>query len=284
MQPRETIAALLQAAKLKLADAGIPTTALDARLLLQAVTGLDHASMIVQSGDTVDSQLVARFQELMRRRALLEPVSKILGVREFYGRSFHVSQDVLDPRPDTETVIDLCLQKFAVSEQFHFLDLGCGSGAIAVTLLAERPIATGTAVDISNMALEMTRKNAVLHGVGSRLLYLSSDWFGGVDGKYNLIVSNPPYIPTDIISGLDIDVRQHDPHLALDGGVDGLACYRLLAAGAVRFLTKGGLVAVEAGAGQAYDVIEIFQGNGFKAVDQSTDLAGNTRAVAFMFA
>jgi release factor glutamine methyltransferase len=274
-----TVKALLAEARMRLADTETPS--LDARLLLQHATGLEHAALVADPDLEIDKEIAKAFAALVTRRAAFEPVSRILGVREFYGRSFKVTRDVLDPRADTETIVEVCLQHLPAGQSLRLLDLGTGSGILAITLLAERPLLAGVAVDLSEAALEVAKHNAVVNGVSSRLGFLQSHWFQAVVGQFDLIVSNPPYIPLGEVAGLDVEVRDHDPHLALAGGGDGLACYRAIAADASDHLVKFGTVVVEIGVGQEADIVAIFADQGFQLVAQQSDLGGHMRALAF---
>jgi release factor glutamine methyltransferase len=277
--PADTISQILTAARDRLARAGCDQASLDARLLLQAAAGLSHADIVAWPGRTIGEDALARFQAFLDRRSAHEPVSRILGCREFYGRAFLVSPDVLDPRPDTETLVDAALA--AMMPGIRVLDLGTGSGAIIVTLLAECPSATGVAVDISEAALRVARGNAEALGVAARLAFTQGSWFQPVTGRFGLIVSNPPYIPDHDIDGLAPDVKDFDPHGALAGGADGLDAYRAIAAGAMDHLETEGSLLVEIGAGQAQGVTGIFAGHGFRPAGQHRDLGGHVRSLAF---
>jgi release factor glutamine methyltransferase len=272
---------VLAAAKAQLIAADVPTPALDGRLLLEQVLGLSHAELITAPDRQLTDDQGDRFETLLARRLGGEPVSRILGEREFYGRSFKTSPDVLDPRPDTETLIDLCLEHLAPDQHQTILDLGTGSGILALTLLAERPHKRALAVDVSAAALVIARSNAAQWNLSRRVAFLESSWFQNVAGVFDLMVSNPPYIPSAVIPGLEIEVRDHDPHLALDGGGDGLDAYRAIAAGASPHLTPHGVVALEIGAGQARGVEAVFQAQGFTLSGQKTDLGGHIRALLF---
>lgn len=277
--PRD-VAALLKAARTALAEEGVTTPALDARLLLQQTTGLGHDMIVADPALIIAEEAAARFDAALSRRLAREPVSRILGWREFYGRRFALTPAVLDPRPDTETLVGAALG--VLPPRPHILDLGTGSGAIIVTLLAERSDAGGMAVDLSADALAVARDNAVAHGVADRLELLHGTWFEPVTGCFDLIVSNPPYIPAAVIAGLEPEVRDHDPGLALAGGADGLVCYRAIAAGARSCLKPLGLILVEIGAGQAEDVTVIFHHHGFTAAGQYRDLGGHVRCLGFV--
>ncbi len=277
----DSVASLIRRASKQLSVRGIETAALDARLLLQASAGLTHTDIVAEPDLILAPEVVDKFWTLVERRSAFEPVSRILGVREFYGRDFKITPAVLDPRADTETLIGVGLALAKGKETFRFLDLGTGSGAIAVTLLAELPMALGVATDVSGEALAVAKANAVTHGVADRLSLLKADWYGGVAGNFDLIVSNPPYIPAGEIEGLGPEVRDYDPDLALAGGADGLAAYRRIAAGAQRFLAPSGHVLVEVGATQAQAVNAIFAEEGFVPAGQFRDLGGHARALSF---
>ncbi len=279
MPAPDTVASALARARARLVAADLVDASSDARLLMQRVLGCDHAGLILAGERVMTSDEQAALDALLMRRLSHEPVSKILGEREFYGRTFRVTEDVLDPRADTETLIDLALDVPAR----RLLDLGSGSGALAVTLLAEWPEATGVAVDLSEKALAVTAENAERLGVAARLTCLQGTWFDPVEGRFDLIVSNPPYIPAGEIAGLEADVREHDPHLALDGGADGLSCYRAIAGGAAAHLAPAGRVIVEIGAGQGPDVARIFGDSGFWLAAERQDLGRHTRALLFTF-
>jgi release factor glutamine methyltransferase len=276
-----TIAELLLAARRRLEEADTESSGLDARLLMQAALGVSHEILIADANRTPEPRLLLLFEGLLLRRLAREPVSRILGVREFYGRAFKISPDVLDPRADTETVVELCLGLFGVDREFRFADLGAGSGAIAVTLLAERAAASGTAIDVSPQALAITQFNAARHGVEARLKVVETSWLSGVADDFDLIVANPPYIALEEEASLDAEVRDHDPHLALFGGGDGLDCYRAISGQAAARVRPQGVVVVEIGAGQAKHVAQIFSIAGFDLSQQKVDLGGHIRALAF---
>lgn len=272
-----TVKHLLADGRARLAETETPS--LDARLLLQHATGLDHAALVADPDLMMSDDAATKFQAMVNRRAAYEPVSRILGTREFFGRNFKVTPDVLDPRADTETIVDVCLQLLPEGRTARILDLGAGSGILAVTLLSERPHATGVAIDMSPAALAVAQENA--SAVIDRLQLTESNWFSHVEGRFDLIVSNPPYIPAAEVVRLDIEVRDHDPRLALDGGGDGLDCYRHIASGSVHHLGEMGYVVVEIGAGQEKDVTGIFDAQQFQLIAQKQDLGGHVRALAF---
>ena len=278
--PAENLGSLLDWAFAELKRIDIETPQLDARLLLQQATRFSREDLILDPRRGVEAAVVEKFRQFIARRLAHEPVSRILGYREFYGRPFKVTSAVLDPRPDTETLIDLALP--LMTGNCRILDLGTGSGAIIVTLLAERPAASGVAVDLSSAALSVARANAEALGVASRLTFLEGNWFQPVTGHFDLIIANPPYIPTGGIPDLEPDVRDYDPHLALAGGLDGLDPYRLIAAEAGAHLAPNGHIVVELGAGQAADVEVIFAQTGFQLHGKGVDLGGHVRCLDFL--
>lgn len=280
MTMSETVLTRMLAARKALVAADIDGSALDARLLMQAATGLSHEDLIASPNTKLTDQAAETFSGFLNRRLDHEPISRILGSREFYGREFLVTPAVLDPRADTEALIELVLDLPRL-DHGRLIDIGTGSGAIAVTMLAEMPSYTGVAVDLSPDALHVAKTNALANGVSGRLQFHHGSWFEGITEKFDLIVSNPPYIPHGDIDGLGDEVKNFDPHLALDGGGDGLFAYRAIAAGARLRLATGGVVALEIGVGQAADVTEIFISHEFTPLGQRKDLGGHLRALSF---
>jgi len=269
-----------------LRQAGIATPALDARLLLCHAAGLTHEAYIAKADRELVADIAARLEALIARRLEREPVSRIIGTREFYGRVFLVDRHTLDPRPDTETLIEAALdiidQNGSRGRPLSLLDLGTGTGCILITLLAELPQARGLGTDMSSAALNLATANARILGVADRASFVASDWLDAVEGKFDLIVSNPPYIPSAEIERLPEEVARHDPRLALDGGPDGLSAYRRIAAGARQALAPNGKILVEIGSSQAQQVAEIFDKARLK-VDGATairrDLGDRARVV-----
>ena len=274
-----TIGALWRQLRDRLAANGIDTASLDARLLAQHAFGTDGVGLALREKEPVDDATRARFEVLAQRRLDREPVARILGERAFYGLDFALSADTLVPRPETELVVDLALDALAGRQNPKIIDLGTGTGCIAIAVLANHAGASGVAVDLSPGALETARGNAGRHGVADRLTLLQSDWFAAVDTdlKFDLVLSNPPYIVHDAISGLDADVRDHDPHLALDGGADGLNPYRILAHEAGRYLVPGGKLILEHGSGQSPYIHGLFERHGFVDLQMHADLDGHDR-------
>ncbi|MBQ0749523.1 MAG: peptide chain release factor N(5)-glutamine methyltransferase [Roseovarius sp.] len=267
--------ALLEAAR-RLEAAGIDGSAGDARALLAEAVGIARDRLTLHLGEDLEPGAAVRFAALIARRAAREPVAKILGRRVFWGREFEVTADVLDPRPETECLI---AEALAGPKPLTLLDLGTGSGILAVTLLAEWPEVRGVATDLSDAALAVAARNAARAGVAARLDVIRADWFAGVTGLFDLIVSNPPYIGVDEMAGLMPEVRDHDPRLALTDEADGLAAYRAIAGGAGAHLRPGGRLMVEIGWRQGAAVADILRAAGFEAVAVLPDLEGRDRVV-----
>ena len=269
--------------------AGLAAPELDARLLVLEASGLDHAALIARPDAPLGPESEAALEAMAAERLARRPVSRILGRREFYGRDFHLSPDTLDPRPDSETLIEHVLgwaKEAGRSEApLRLLDLGTGSGILLATLLAELPEASGIGSDMSSGALEQAQANADMLGVGRRARWLRSDWCSGIDGAFDVIVSNPPYIATRDLDSLEPEVRIADPLAALDGGHDGLAAYRAIAGNVAGLLAIDGLAAFEVGEGQQEAVTAIFCAAGLRRHlfhgGGACDLAGRVRVVSF---
>ena len=280
-----TVSAELAAARKRLQMAGVADPLLDARLLIGEVIAFSLTDFVMKPDRPITREEQARIASMIERRAGGEPVYRILGHREFHGLDLLLSKETLEPRPDTEILVDTLLPALrdAVSQKgsARILDLGTGTGAICLALLKECPDATGIGSDISAGALETAAKNASRNGLETRFEIRQSDWFEKISGSFDIIVSNPPYIRSDIVTTLDREVRHHDPMAALDGGQDGLAPYRLIAADAGRFLVENGVVGVEIGFDQRLDVSDIFASNGFSLVEAVKDYGGNDRVLIF---
>lgn len=276
---------LLKAAKQRLAAAGTGDPGLDSRLIVEHFSGTTRTQAISGPGQIVDSAALAAIDAALRRRVAGEPVHRILGYREFYGLRLSLSAETLEPRPDTETLVDAILPfARATAERLgecRILDLGTGTGAIALALLGAVPVATATGVDISLDALATATRNALDLGLGGRFKALQSNWFEKVSGRYHVIASNPPYIPSREIGNLQDEVRDFDPRKALDGGADGLDPYRVIAAEAASFLEAQGKVAVEIGHTQKIEVTGIFAAAGYTLAGAHRDLGGNDRVLVF---
>jgi release factor glutamine methyltransferase len=281
-----TVAAAFVTGAGTLRKAGFETPELDARLLLCHAAGLSHEAFIAGARQTLLPRIAARLDEAIARRLNREPVARITGMREFYGRRFVLGPDALDPRPDTETLIEAALDLVAMkgwqAKPLKLLDLGTGTGCILVTLLAELPFACGAGIDLSPDALALAAANAGRHGVSSRAEFVAADWLDATTGKFDLVLSNPPYIAVGEIAGLADEVAAYDPRLALDGGADGLEAYRRIAARASHVLAEDGRLLVEIGPAQAEAVAEILAAVGFNCDDAGgvrRDLAGRPRVL-----
>ncbi len=260
--------------------AGVETPALDARVLVMEALGCDATDLALRPEAVLGDAGAERLRRFLARRLAGEPVGRILGEREFWGLAFELSPDTLEPRPDTETVVAAALEALSATAEARILDFGVGSGCILVALLHERPRAWGLGIDRSAGALTVAARNARRHGVRPRAAFAASDWAAAVAGRFDLIVSNPPYIPSADISRLAPEVRDHDPRLALDGGPDGLDAFRAILADARRLLAPAGRLVVEVGDGQAEAVARLARGQGLAVTGVSADLAGRPRAVA----
>lgn len=299
----------------QLEKTGVSSSKLDSLILLSYALSFSSVlfskEQIIFNPDFIlDEKQQELFLSFIERRVSFEPVSHIIGKREFYGRDFIVSKDVLDPRPDSESLIELVLKNFPDKNQkLNILEIGVGSGCLIITLLKELQNAYGVAVDISEAALEVCKKNSNFHEVQGRLQFLKSDVFDNVSSiilplregrrtsfarqlplrvgvmecreKFDLIISNPPYIESAEIEELQPEVRIYEPRIALDGGLDGLDFYRRIASEAKNFLNKNGKVIIEIGFGQADQIREIFANNDFEFLESKFDLGGVERALMF---
>ncbi len=281
IQPGIGVAAAMQMLRERFEHLGIASAALDARLLVCAAVGISHEQFVSDPDRLLSPEAVAVLDGFSERRASREPVSRILGEREFWGRRFLVSPSTLDPRPDSETMIEALLSApvDALGASPLIVDLGTGSGCLLITLLCEWPHAEGVAVDIDQDAIVTARENARRHGVADRSTFLCGNWLDAVAGKFDLILSNPPYIRSGEIGALEPEVARHDPRRALDGGADGLDSYRDIAHVARHRLTgRGGLV-LELGSGQLEAVTELLQQCGYDVVRSVSDLSGTPRCL-----
>jgi len=260
----------------------------DARVLAGHALHLDRARLIAQSDRILDAREINVISGLAARRLKREPVSRILGQKEFWSLSLAVTPDVLVPRPETETVVEGALDFVVRSglrmEKIRVLDIGTGSGALLLALLNELPAATGTGTDTSLVALQVARANAARFGLAGRCNFVVCDVASGVQGPFDLVVSNPPYIARGEIASLAPEVREYDPMVALDGGDDGLAVYRAIAAQARQFLAAGGRLFVEIGAGQEPSVRALFIDSGLTVGVARKDLTGIPRVLGAGFA
>jgi release factor glutamine methyltransferase len=280
----QTVEAVRRVLTARFRSATIDSAELDARVLVGSVLGRDLTGVIAAAARLLTADEAARLEDYARRRLAGEPVARIIGVKEFWGLPLLISPATLVPRPDTETVVEAALEILpAESRGGHVIriaDLGTGSGAILLALLSELPDAFGVGTDISVAALRTARANATDLGFASRAAFVACDYAAALSGPFDLMVSNPPYIRSADIAALDAEVREHDPHRALDGGVDGLDVYRLIVPEAARLLKPGGALIVEVGRGQSGEVEELIAAAGLMPGDApKSDLAGIRRAV-----
>lgn len=280
------IADLLSDGMKALKEAGIEAPAREARLLLGMAARLTPTMMIGFPERSVDMAAAEAYRALLARRVAREPVSHLLGVREFWSRPFFVTRDVLDPRPDSEALIEAVLDEIHDRQRpLRIVDFGTGSGCLLLTLLAELPAAQGWAVDLSPAALDVAKKNAAQLGLGARVNWREGSWDAALAADdptaFDIIVSNPPYIPAADIAALEPEVRLHEPHLALVGGPDGLDAYRALAPVVAGRLAADGLAALEIGIGQGESVRSLMLAAGLASAGSSADLAGRERCLLF---
>jgi release factor glutamine methyltransferase len=273
---RETIQQALADAARRLAEGGVPDASRDARVLLAGALGVAPDRLLLERDATFPEPARARMEGFVRDRLLFRPVAQILERRMFWGQWFRVTGDVLDPRPETETLVAAALEGPAPG---RILDLGTGTGAILLTLLAERPQALGLGTDASAAALAVAAENATVLGLDGRTEFQLADWWEGVAGRFDLVVSNPPYIPAAELAGLAPDVLDWEPAGALSPGPTGLESYRCIAAGLDAALADGGRALLEIGAGQGAAVAAIFRAAGFGAVEVAADMDGRDRIV-----
>jgi release factor glutamine methyltransferase len=281
---RLTVEAARRTLAAHLKDNGIESPDLDARLLIGAALDLDHTGLATQAARKITDDEAAIIEGYAARRIAYEPVARILGRKEFWGLDLHLSSDTLVPRPDTETVVEAALDilrsESRTSHALRIADIGTGSGAILLALLSELPAANGIGTDISPGALATAERNAHQLGLASRASFIRCDYAAALSGPFDLIVSNPPYIRSGDIAALDPDVRDHDPHLALDGGTDGLKAYRAIVPQAASLLAPHGLLILEVGYDQSTPVGEIMRAAGLPLPrPPRADLGGIHRAV-----
>lgn len=271
----------LLAARMSLVEAGVESAALDARLLLAAASGLDMAALVARGRDALPEVARAAFNGHLQRRLKGEPVGRILGEKEFWGLQMKVGGASLLPRPETETLVEIVLAKIrrCYRPDLTICDLGTGTGAILVALLKELPQARGFATDISEEALAIARLNAERHGVHRRIAFERVSFAQGPRASFDVVVANPPYIRSGAIDGLRPEVRDYDPHAALDGGTDGLAAYRAILGRIDSLLSEGGLLGFEVGYDQGATVAALCRRAGLAEVRVHNDLAGLGRVV-----
>lgn len=275
-----TVADLIASGAGRLRRAGIEAGRHEARLLLAATMGLRWEDLMGRTERTVPGEIAARFERLVARRAAREPVSRIVGRREFWSLGFRLSDATLDPRPDSETLVEAALEAIADrSAPLSILDLGCGTGCLLLALLSELPRARGLGVDLAPAAVATAAANAQALGFAGRARFLVADWDAGIAGRFDLVVSNPPYIPSAEIDALEPEVARYDPRLALDGGADGLAAHRALARILPRRLAAEGIAVIEHGGGQGLAAERIYAAAGLVICKRRADLGGRPRCL-----
>jgi release factor glutamine methyltransferase len=280
LAPGISIAAARRVLAQAFRDAGLDSPDLDARLLVGHALGLDHSALASKGDRPLSADDVSAVSDLATRRLAHEPVARIVGRKEFWGLEFSVTPATLVPRPETETLVEAALAAIPDrSLPLRIVDFGTGTGALLLALLSEFPNAVGIGTDMSVSALAVARDNAARLGVGPRAYFAACDYGSALRGPFDLIVSNPPYIASGDIAGLDPEVRNYDPRLALDGGASGLDGYRAVVAHAGRLLAPKGILVVELGAGQASSVAALMGEGGIAAGAPKADLSGHFRAL-----
>lgn len=277
-----TLSGELRRAAECLREAGVPDAMVDARILAAAAFGLSREDMLLEPHRPVDIKAQARFRCMIDQRCDRAPVARIIGVREFRSLDFRLGAETLEPRPDSETVVEMAVSYGRVMPgAVRILDLGTGTGCLLLSVINELPNATGVGSDIAPGAVETASQNAASLGLADRVRFVRADWTDGIDGPFDVILSNPPYISTAEIAELSPEVAMYDPSSALDGGDDGLEAYRALARQVRDVMSPRGVVVLEIGAGQKEDVTGIFEARGFELVGTRTDLGGHVRALSF---
>jgi len=277
----ETVAAAVDRGRARLAAAGIETAGLDARVLYEHAAGLDRAALLAEGREPVDPVAARRYELLLGERARRVPLAYVTGEREFWSLRLRVDRRVLVPRPETETLVEAALERLGPGARVA--DVGTGSGAIVIALARELGAGAFFGTDRSAAAIEVARANAADNGLAGRIEFFTGDLLAplrGLPGLLDALVSNPPYIPTGEIDGLQAEVRDFEPRAALDGGPDGLALIGRIIAGAPPLLRGGGWLLLEVGAGQADAVRGLLRGGGFEDISTRRDLAGIERVVA----
>jgi release factor glutamine methyltransferase len=274
------IGSVLREAAARLAALGIEAPLREARLLLGAATGLDQAALIGWPERGIEPDAIRRFRAMIDRRVAREPVSRILGGREFWSLDFTVTPATLDPRPETEILVEAVLDRFSDRQAaLRLADFGTGTGCILLALLSELPNAWGVGIDRSAAAAGIAARNAADLKLGGRAAFITGDWAEAIGYGLDVAVANPPYIPSGVIAALDPEVARYDPRAALDGGADGLNAYRRLLPRLAALIRPGGIVAVEIGIGQSGEVARLGRASGLQVLETRPDLAGIARVV-----
>ena len=260
---------------------GIDTPELDARLVLKEVLSFNDKDLILEENTNISGEIIEKIFAIEARRLNGEPISKIFKKRDFYESTFVISNDVLDPRPETELVVEIANNFIKKNEVKNILDLGTGSGCILLSILKENKKVNGLGIDLSKEAIKIARKNSKKLQLEKNSNFLISNWMNSINFKYDLVVSNPPYIASEDIKKLSRNVKNFDPILSLDGGDDGLDCYRVIAKDLKRVINKNAIIIIEIGHNQSLSVIEIFKKNNFKLIKKYNDINGLERVLTF---
>jgi release factor glutamine methyltransferase len=282
---KATARGLIHDARRRFEDAGLADADQDSRILVMELLGLSHTDLVLDGDRVLPADSISLVEQAVLRRLAREPIYRILGSREFYGLDLRITSGTLEPRPDTEVLVDAVLphlrRRIALQGQAEIVDLGTGTGAIALALLAQCPEAKAIGVDISEDALATAAANAAALGLGDRFSTRVGPWFAQTPERFDIIVSNPPYIRTSVMENLEPEVANHDPAAALDGGADGLDAYRAIADEAAAHLHSGGIVGLEIGFDQHAEVMQVFEQAGFLLMEAHRDLGGRDRVLIF---
>lgn len=260
---------------------GIETPELDARIILKEVLSLDDKDLILKESLDIPEEMIEKIITIESRRLNGEPISKIFKKRDFYNSTFVISNDVLDPRPETELIVEIANNYINKNEVKNILDLGTGSGCILLSILKENRMINGLGIDFSKEAISIAKQNSKKLNLETQSNFLVSNWMSSVNYKYDLVVSNPPYIASEDIKKLSKSVKIYDPILSLDGGDDGLNSYRLIASDLKRIISMNALIIIEIGYNQSLQVIDIFKKNDFKLIKKYNDINGLDRVLTF---
>jgi len=260
---------------------GIDTAELDARLILKEILSFDDKELIIKENYNIPEGIIREIFAIEKRRLKGEPISKIFKKRDFYKSKFIISNDVLDPRPETELIVEIANKYIKKNDVKNILDLGTGSGCILLSVLKENKMINGLGIDLSKEAINIAQKNSKKLQVEKQSNFLISNWMESINFKFDIVVSNPPYIPSKDIKKLSKDVKKFDPLISLDGGEDGLSCYRLIVKDLKRVITKNAIIIIEIGCNQSKLVEEIFKKNDFKLVKKYNDINGLDRVLTF---
>jgi len=260
---------------------GIETPELDARIILKEVLSLDDKDLILKESLDIPEEMIEKIIAIESRRLNGEPISKIFKKRDFYNSTFVISNDVLDPRPETELIVEIANNYINKNEVKNILDLGTGSGCILLSILKENRMINGLGIDLSKEAISIAKQNSKKLNLETQSNFLVSNWMSSVNYKYDLVVSNPPYIASEDIKKLSKSVKIYDPILSLDGGDDGLNSYRLIASDLKRIISMNALIIIEIGYNQSLQVIDIFKKNDFKLIKKYNDINGLDRVLTF---